>query len=243
MVGANVDSVFQEIKEFLFTHPKEVVLLHFNRLYDFSNLTMYNKLAMKIYHYFGSEMASQTDPVDISLQRMWDSHKNVIVFYPDYGGKSLNNDTKNDTRTKLSSFNFAWNLDRIESPFIENYFQDPVKWMSFLKNKYAEERPNDKFYVTQGIMVPHWLEIAAGSLLSKGTLKSWISDDASRWLVDWLKTCQNGPHGINIVIADFVQSHKLTETVLSLNAANCYLGNAIVVFLSVTVSLIFNTFV
>ena len=74
--------------------------------------------------------------------------------------------------------------------------------------------------MTQGIMQPHWTEIAIAGVSEKATLKNWVSDDASIALVRWLKRKKSGQNGINIVIADFVQNHNFVDTVLSLNSGS-----------------------
>ena len=73
-------------------------------------------------------------------------------------------------------------------------------------------------YVTQGILLPHWIEVLAGQTVN-ATLKTWISQTASELLVKWIKTRKRGPNGINIVIADYVEENNFVPTVLYLNSS------------------------
>ena len=143
-----------------------------------------------------------------NLKKLWKAKCQILVFYSAFSS----NISKNS--------NIIFSPGMILSPFNENLFTQKSKWLQFLDNNYHKRRLEDHLYVTQGIMQPHWTEIAMAGVSEKATLKNWVSDDASIALVRWLKCKKGGQNGINIVIADFVQNHNFVDTVLSLNVVS-----------------------
>ena len=61
----------------------------------------------------------------------------------------------------------------LTSPFDLHTFTQPSKWLKFLEHTYKETYPH--FHVVQGIMEPHWMEIAAAGLSESASLKEWVS--------------------------------------------------------------------
>lgn len=106
----------------------------------------------------------------------------------------------------------------IKSPYSYTKFIQKSPWLHFLDINYKKRREPDTFYVTQGIMQPHWMEVIAAGLSEKATLKEWVSKEATNEIVDWLRDKRIGrTHGVNIVIADFVEFQNFTEKVVDLN--------------------------
>ena len=188
-------------------HPKEVLLLDFNHLSKKWNITdgaieTLNRMLKDTF----KDTICHNRTAKITLSQLWKDGKNIIIFY-----------RGNTTKDSYKLPDFAWDDRQIDSPFNEKRTYETNAWLGFLNDVY-KNRPNDgRFYVTQGIMQPHWLDVAAASFISPGTLESWTAEEATNTLVNWLHTCKRGSDGINIVMADFVHKHHLVETVLSLN--------------------------
>ena len=205
LIGASLESVLSQMAAFLQKHEKEVLLLDFNHLKILTNKG-FQELKKTLNKVFGNRIyRGQND--NICLSEMWKGNANVIVFFR--GTEHLKVFGIQDA--------FGFNESNLLSPFNEKKFYAYSIWKEYLTENYKSRPHNHKFYVTQGIMQPNLLSIAASSLTKTGSLKTLISDGATKALVKWLMTCKSGVNGINIVIADFVQLHKFIETVLGLN--------------------------
>ena len=163
-------------------------------------------LFSKVSTHLGKYLCPRTEKLSsFTLQKMWQLKKQVLFF------------VSYSLEKKIPMF--AWSSQKsIISPYNSDIFTEHSKWLGFLSKEYAKKRPQNAFYVTQGIMEPHWMEIVAGQAVN-GSLKAWISETATVSLVKWLKTRHRGSRGINIVIADFVEDNDFIPTVLRLNKA------------------------
>ncbi|XP_065064309.1 PI-PLC X domain-containing protein 3-like [Rhopilema esculentum] len=210
LIGAPIEEILLQMANFLDNYPREVLLLDFNHLekeYNFSRKAN-KKLTNLLKTTFGEKIFTNKS-TQASLSTLWSDGKNIIVFY----------------RSPEEDFSgivpeFVMTEKSLLSPFDKGKFSSQKSWLEFIENGY-EHRPTSRtFYVTQGIMQPSILSIAASGLFGSGSLEKWTSDDATRSLVRWLHRCRRGVDGINIVIADFVENHNFTEAVLSLNLNN-----------------------
>ena len=217
LIGAPLKTILAQMAEFLQKHQKEVLFLDFNHLYILTNKGM-QRLVSVITTTLGDKLFHRKNK-EPCLSDLWREHKNVIVFFRGVKQKFIAG-IEEET-------NFAFNDSQLLSPFEASKFYEYSTWMKFLKEHYSSRPHNHTFYVTQGIMQPNILSIAASSLTKTGSLETLTSDQATTSLVKWLPTCKSGTDGINIVIADFVQKHNFTETVLSLNLSNSSSTNCI----------------
>ena len=206
LAGEKLDSILSQVKEFVTTSPKEVVLIDFNHVYSRAeDRTLSTRLLFaKIQQYLGEHLCSRKNISDITLAYLWKINKQVLVFL--------------DTPLSPARLpSYVWKSTAyITSPFDMKTFQDPEKWMEFLSRNYDSARPKNTFYVTQGILQPHWIEVLAGQAVN-ATLKTWISQTANPLLIDWIRNRRSGADGVNIIIADFIESYRFVPTVVSLN--------------------------
>lgn len=205
LIGAPLEKILAQMATFLQRHEKEVIFLDFNHLHNLPGIGL-KKLRKLLLAAFGNKIYRGMNN-ELTLNDIWRNESNVIVFLR--GVKQTNT-------TNINQMN-VFNDSHLVSPFVESKFYDYSTWTEFLTNKYKNRPRDGTFYVTQGIMQPSILSIAASSLTRTGSLESLTSDGATKVLVQWLQTCKSGTTGINIVIADFVQKHKFIDTVLSLN--------------------------
>ncbi len=207
LVGAKLDEILMQVKRFVEVFTREVILLDFNHIYTppTDRPTVLTLLFSKMKRYLGSHLCPRTELSRITLRHLWQSNKQVLFFF--------------DHSTKEHLPTFAWSSKaNILAPFDVQTFKDPDKWIKFLTVKYKSKRSQNMFYITQGILLPHWIEVLAGQTVN-ATLKSWISQTASTRLVEWLKRRKRGPNGINIVIADYIEENNFVPAVLYLNSS------------------------
>ena len=207
LIGAKLDDILLQVKNFIRRFTKEVILLDVNHVYapPKDKPAVLTLLFSKIKRYLGSHLCPRTKLARITLQYLWRAKK-PILFFSDH--------LKNDQIPR-----YVWSsVANILAPFDTEIFQDPDKWIAFLTAKYKGARPRNILYITQGILLPHWIEVLAGQAVN-ATLKAWISETASARLVKWIKTRRAGPDGINVVIADFIEDNGFVPAVLSLNSS------------------------
>ena len=209
LLGGELDDILQQFKEFLQTHAREVVLV------DFSNVHRNKKEGEAVDELIVDKVTKQWSQllcppslVDESLHEARKKQCQIFVFYnlrylqKKYGDKI----SKMCSKTMISS------------PFDLKTFTQPSKWLKFIEHTYTQPVPH--FHVVQGIMEPHWMEIAIAGLSESASLREWVSEPALIEVVKWLKGKSNGKNGVNIVIADFVESHDFVASTVSLNTVS-----------------------
>jgi len=191
------------MKQFLDSHPKEVVFLDFNHLYGFQNYDQVLQFAMLVQELFGS---SKTVPFDhsiseITLQSLWQKGQQVWIFF--FSGS-------------ISQYD-VWSSTQIISPWAKT--ADDNRLINFLEANYHAGRVTSTHYVHQGVMT-----INAGSVILNlfGGLRSFVKKGSQKY-VNWLKgkalakPGQRPVIGINICIMDFIEEFDYVNTVLRLN--------------------------
>ncbi len=205
LIGANLEDILQEVQRFIEKHKKELILLDFNHMLQM-NVDAFTFLNFLLNKTFGEKMYEFEESDTVTLQNAWRLKKNIIVFY-----QYIHARQKHMPK-------FVWNHSKIVAPFRKENFYSTNTWLNFLDNEF-KRREKNKFFVTQGILQPHWIGIVSASLAASGTLEKWVSDDATKSLVSWLHSCNRGSNKINIVIADFVEKNNFIPSVLEVN--NC----------------------
>ena len=179
--------------------------MDFNHFYraDHEKVLSTKLLFEKIQRHLGDHLCQKKNLSEITLEYLWRIKKQILFFLA----------------TSLPHLpEYVWRSDtNILAPFDKKTFQDPGKWLNFLTRNYGSRRPRNKFYITQGILQPHWIEIVAGQAVN-ATLKAWISQTANSLLVEWMRNRERGTNGINVVIADFIKTFRFVPTVVSLNS-------------------------
>ena len=159
--------------------------------------------------YFESRAIMADQLHDYVIKEIWSKNISIIVF--------LENRDLSQKKTVESDHDL-----QIISPFNYNKFTQTSSWLHFLDLNYENRRlhhaDNSRaFYVTQGIMQPHWMEVVVAGISGKASLRVWVSEHATQKITEWLKGKQIGFGGINIVVADFVELHHFVDSVLKLN--------------------------
>ena len=202
-MGTTLKDVLTQVNLFVEKHSKEIIILDFNHIYHTRNNSP-DALARSILltntmNIFKDKLCPISIIQKATVIDFWKEKCQVLVLYK-------------SPKTKIQH-----QQDIIISPFNEVAFTQKSTWLNFLNRNYIHGRPDKILHVTQGIMQPHWTEIAIAGVSEKATLRNWVSDDASLEIVNWLKNKRSGKNGVNIVIADFIENHEFVETVLSLN--------------------------
>jgi len=211
LFGVTFEEIINQINDFSELHPKEVLLVDIRQIDTHPGTSLahaQNRTISQLQRILKSRICPNSIMKNLNVRYIWKQNCQILIFY-----NALQ-------KSKQTSSNIICSNEMISSPFNEKMFQQKSQWMKFLDKNYIQKRTENQLYVTQGIMQPHWMEIAVAGDSERATLKNWVSDEASLAIVKWLKRKHIGKNGINIVIADFVENHHFVDSVLSLNVAS-----------------------
>uniref|UniRef100_T1JBT7 Phosphatidylinositol-specific phospholipase C X domain-containing protein n=1 Tax=Strigamia maritima TaxID=126957 RepID=T1JBT7_STRMM len=118
----------EEILLFLNSHMREIILLHFQHVYQFTNEN-HNFVIEMVRQVFGSKICPVSANM-LTLQELWEEKYQVFIFY-------------SSDKCPLD----FWSNHYIPNPWPQT--TDPKKLVFFLDENYGNGRPKDRFYVTQ----------------------------------------------------------------------------------------------
>ena len=202
-------NVLDQVGRFASNHPREIIIVDFQHLVNFSFGDHINLMEYIIKHpQLGQRLAGNHLGADGSMQDYWNMDKNVILFY--------NEGFKHFSHLYWSRCNW------IENP----WYNTPKK--SVLRDSLTrgiKERKQHKFHVSQLILTPDAFKVVSGfvfgvSSLYKLTIPS-ISDLLANGILQSLDHAarQAGNH-VNIVIVDFYEHGSLIRNCLEINSCN-----------------------
>nr|XP_002738394.2 PREDICTED: PI-PLC X domain-containing protein 3-like [Saccoglossus kowalevskii] len=197
LFAGRVIDAMNEINKWLDEHPKEVVLIDFNHVYQMDethHLDLFDKFA----DIFSHKICPRMDCKDCTLEFLRENKWQVIIFYQD---------------DFAEEYPTMWTSQAIYAPWPQT--PEPAKMVNRLEAFHTRGRHLDKFHVTQGILTPTGTTVL-GNLGS--SLKDCLAASAIRNLQFFLKEKKIGEKGINIVLVDFVEMGDFIPTVLSLNS-------------------------
>lgn len=211
LYGTTLKDIFQQIHNFTVNHPKEIIIIDIRLVYTnkLTHETAIKLINEQVKTYFESRAILADQLHDFVIKEIWNKNISVIVF--------LANNNLSQKKTVESD-----HYSEIVSPFDYNKFTQTSSWLHFLDLNYENRRlhhakDSRAFYVTQGIMQPHWMEVIVAGISRNASLRVWVSEHATLKIIDWLKGKEIGSGGINIVVADFVELYHFVDSVLKLN--------------------------
>lgn len=193
LYGQKSSVIFQQIADFLTKHPKEIIILDFNHLLQFTPAlsARFTNLLFKI---FGDKFFIRGNKgVEITINEIWKSNKQIIAFYP-------------------SSSEKFWSHSLLESP----WFDTPdLKYLTRMLNRRLVTSSKDKLNVFQAILSPNVYTILFHVLSSLKKHLALKCDEAIALWLDGLYREKRG--GVNIVICDFISCNHIPARVVRLN--------------------------
>lgn len=198
LYGVAYSTIFKEFKEFLSKHPKEVLILDFNHLWDFTKEQCKEFMQLIEDDLGGLLYGPQKKGADCSLQDVWGTNTSIIAFYEDAASAKGN---------KL-----FWDRSKICSPW---YNTADVDELVEDLNKRFDTLKDGCFNVFQAILSPQTATII---LHLAGSLKSVLGDKCALHVCSWLQAVEKErKNGVNIVICDFIEMLDLPSKIIALN--------------------------
>ena len=197
LYGAEVGACLCEIRSWLDKHPKEVVLLDFNHLYEMEN-TDHEQLVATLLSVFDSKLCPVIDIETTALNVLWERGWQVLAFY--------------HHPVTVGDHPELWSGAYMPSVW-PNVTEAP-KMVNLLEAHFTRGRPQGKFYVSQGVLTPTGTTVL--QYISR-SLQDVFALIAIKNVQHFMKDKGIGPKGLNIVIADFVELGDFIPSVLALN--------------------------
>ncbi|XP_076363721.1 PI-PLC X domain-containing protein 3-like [Tachypleus tridentatus] len=187
LYGIPVSFILADIKEFMDSHPKEIILIDFEHFFEMTN-EHHEKLMKQVTEAFGSKVCPYPEDLEqATLAWMWQQEYQVITFYRHEVAKD---------------HPFLW-VDCIEGASPDALHISDL--IFFLSQNYLRERNDRTFYVSKGHLTP---TVAFILRHPRSCLKDMLVSTTHAALYQWLKEKTAGKYGLNIVTCDFVESHK-----------------------------------
>lgn len=215
LYGEHLDVVLNEIEDFLNSHPKEVIILDFNHLYNMTPNEKIDRnplLIRKIKTAFGDKIASRSEfNPSSNLNDLWEKGKQVIpIYYNDMGG--------NNRGSKWTSVNpWLWTASDIVSPWPDKQnVEELKKSLEISLSKEAKVNTN-RFSVLQCILTPNGDVMFGGPIQGIRSLKD-LAIRPKKMLMEnlsqWIKSPSNK---VNIIIADYLEEPAVIQTIIGMN--------------------------
>jgi len=199
LYAQSMNSALEEVKRFIDAHPKEVVIIDINHCYGMEASDNKN-LADNIINYFGDKLVARKSLTEITLEKLGNEYKQVIMFYHGPGCYLPSRDTRMWSGSLISS-NWPNTANKVEA-------------LQKLDNWLPNHKVNQQFWVSQGILTPGAKEISLGVF---STLKEKLGMPICAATSEWVKGKSIGDQGVNIVITDFVEENNFIQNVINLN--------------------------
>lgn len=196
LYGADVITCLEDIKKFLDNHPKEVVILDFNHLYEMGT-EHHSSLLHTITEIFGSKLCPYLNMECLTLEMLWGSELQVIILY--------HNEIVSDNP-------FFWPGSSIGSPFACT--SDIPQLLSFLDKHKKENDAKERFFCWQGVLTP-----SAQTIISHfaKSLKEVLAGKLAPFFVTWVKNGKSVNCKQGIFMMDFVEMADFIPSVIDLN--------------------------
>uniref|UniRef100_A0A8R1TTH7 C-CAP/cofactor C-like domain-containing protein n=1 Tax=Onchocerca volvulus TaxID=6282 RepID=A0A8R1TTH7_ONCVO len=199
LYGDCIEQLLLYINIFLDAHPREIVILDFNHLYNF-NSNEYIKFLEMVENVFGRKLCLRgKDITKISLASMWQLGYQVITI------------SAAETTTHQST-SWIWDSSCIISPYANVDRND--KLVKFLNRTLRDHRqgPRNVFFVTQAILTVKWYGILMHPF---STLEERYALKCTEKTISWITTFDE-PSYFNIIICDFINHLDFCKKIISL---------------------------
>ena len=211
--GTKVMGLMVEIKKFLDDNKSEIVILDFQRLYEFEP-SDHERLITLLETLFKDMLCSWGQGINkISLASLHASGARLILIYPAIWDKKYTE--LRETKFNSEKLSLLWGRNFCPTPWPDTASTATLK--QFLNTKLKERDPSMMF-ISQGILTPDWKTIMFHPF---SNLDMACSKKCNMAVKEWLKEIQTVNQRPNIVISDFVairpSSWDIINTVIRMN--------------------------
>lgn len=193
LVGSPIEDILSQIQSFLADHRKEVVILDFQHLYNFTD-RHYAQLFKLVHFILGPTLCPRPQPWEdvVSLEKIWDHGYQVILIF--------------STRY-LSVNRYCWPRSLCPTPWPNTTSASYLD--EFLERGLATRHLHPRrLFVSQGVFTPN---LATVLLHCRSSLRKTCALKCNQTVLTWLHTTNQHP---NILITDFVSNSKHSTNII-----------------------------
>ena len=199
--GYAIADLLKEMKVFLDSHPKEVLIVDFNHFYSFTD-EIHERFTSLVLQQFNNLLypcdGNQASVDKLSLKDFWDSKKQVFARYCD--------------DTVCGKHNLLWPSKYIDSPWFNT---DSISKLLLDLNGRFDTLQDGVFNVFQAILTPQTSTIL---LHLTSSLEKALAEPGDIKIKAWLQDVfERKQKGMNILICDFQRSSGMIPYILKLN--------------------------
>jgi len=198
MFSVPCDTVLVEVKNFVYNHYREIIILDFNHFYDMGP-ELHRELIGQIHAILGDILVPKSKTPHVTPGELWATKQRVIVTYDN----------------EISgSYPDIWAGNAIASPWPNTTKTDELQQKL---TKWIQERDNDVFLVTQGVCTPD-TDMVAKTLVpgSHGNISS-LANAVTPQICQWIRSHWSALP-LNIVIVDCFHVSEFIDACVQMNA-------------------------
>lgn len=183
LYGPSLTKIAARVRDFLQTHRKELVILHFQHFHAVNHV-IEEQFLTELIQLFGSKLCPFTPQnARASLDHLIRKGHQVILFFP------------TDSQVKSDKL---WPSEYIPNPWANT--TDVKSLKQFLEDQIASRCP-DRLFVTQGVLTPDHSYIRSHFLSS---LRKSLAEPCNLFISSWISGLMAGADGPNIMMTDYV---------------------------------------
>ena len=196
--GHKIEVLLEQVLQFIKNHPKEVIILDCNHLFNFTT-NLHHRLIAYLEKYFGEHLLGYDKKgADSTLNDIWNSKGRVIIIY--------HNSLIEQMHRNL------WPGRSIFSPWPDT--SDLKRLLGSLNERFTMLQPNS-FNVFQCVLTPQPKDYL---LHLCSSLKRYLVLSCNPIISGWLREVHRQQRkGVNVVMCDFVEIDVCVQETLRLN--------------------------
>ncbi|PTL80278.1 phosphatidylinositol-specific phospholipase C domain-containing protein [Vitiosangium sp. GDMCC 1.1324] len=222
LYGADLGKVLPDVQTFLTNHPREIVILDFERFYEMETFA-HHALVLLLQSTFPRQLAPRSLGTDVTLNELWAHGKRVIVAY---GNSEM-----------VDAYPELWARSSKEAaPLVSpNPHTQSKGELEKKLTGYLAQRSPESFLVLQGVLTPDEGMICAGLTSEVGaavdTVTGWFGADTdveqpsslrevarevSPRVAAWVRN-EWADEPVNVVMVDWAEDSSLVDVALMRN--------------------------
>lgn len=183
LYGPSLLKIASRVKDFLDTHHKELVILHFQHFHAV-NAAIESRFLEELVQVFGSKICPfNPRTVNSSVDKLMKKGHQVILFFPS---------------NSMITSDKVWPCEYLPNPWADT--TDVKSLQQFLDTQIASRCP-DRLFVTQGVLTPDDSYIRTHFLSS---LRKSLAEPCNKFISNWATGFMASSSGPNIIMTDYV---------------------------------------
>jgi len=204
--------LLDEVKTFIHDNPKELVFLHFQKIFNCDKKQM-DYLAQEVILRFQNDIVSPKKfSLYSKLQDIWDRKKKIIIFF-------------GDTPTAQSFSDYLWDDSKVRNPWFNKSINDELH-QAIANEMVAGKNCENSLWVIQAILTPGLTEVATSVVplfsSSRDSLKRLAGDLRAKlpsWFKEFAAKISESDRRPNVILMDFYDRKTLFPLVMRVNKA------------------------